>query len=184
MQRADERGKDNMSHGHGNHSAKAEVAAAAGKVRNQLQADGSGRRAGDERRVCALGQAAEERRGGRVPGSDAALQNQQLQMDVPEGVARGAQQGGQGAGLLHIQTALFPGKVLFFAQPAPAGAAQGEAPLEGGDARAKGDASAQAQFDGKFYRYAAQIEQQRGDCGNVYGQVHISSTIVKTFFPN
>lgn len=173
-----------MSHVHGNHSAEAEVAAAAGKVRNQLQADGSGRRAGDERGAGALGQAAEERRGGRVPGSDAALQSQQFQADVPEGIASGVIKGGQDAGLLQIRAALFPGRTLFFAQPAPAGAAQGEAPLEGGDARAEGDASAQAQLDGKFYRYAAQIEQQRGGCDNVYGQIHISSTIVKTFFPN
>lgn len=186
MQRAGERGKDNMSRGHGNHSARDEPAAAAGEVRAGVDLDGSGGRAGREGSLRALGEAAQERRGCRVPGADAALQGQQFQAHVAQGVARGAQKGRRDARAQKERAGfpLFLRAALYFTENLSLGAAQGEAALEGGDSRAEGELAAEAQFDGKFYRNAAQVKDQRGGCGNVHGQIYTFSIVMKTFFPN
>lgn len=173
-----------MSHSHGNHSAEAEVAAVAGEVGQGIDEDRARRGDGRKRRLECARQSADERRGGGVPRAEGARELQPLQAHVAQGVAGGVQQRRKRVLLIYVQLCLLPRQVLLLAQHAPVRAPQGVFALEDGAARAEGCAMTDARLPGKFYRNAAQIEQQHGGCGKVYGQVHTFSTIVKTFFPN
>ena len=184
MLRADERGEHNMSRSHGNHSAETQVAAVAGEVGQGSKQDHARRGDGRKRRLKGAGKSADERRGRRVPRAEGARELQPLQAHVAQGVAGGAQQRRKRIRLIYVQLCLLPRQVLLLAQHAPVRAPQGVFALEDGAARAEGRAMTDARLPGKFYRNAAQVEQQRGGCGKVYGQVHTFSTIVKTFFPN
>ena len=184
MLRADERGEQNMSHSHGNHSAETQVAAVAGEVGQGIDEDRARRGDGRKRRLECAGQSADERRGRRIPRAEGARELQQLQAHVAQGVAGGVHKRRQRVGLAYVQLRFLPRQVLLLAQHAPVRAPQGVSPLKDGAARAEGRAMTDARLPGKFYRNAAQIEQQHGGCGKVYGQVHTFSTIVKTFFPN
>ena len=173
-----------MSRRHGNHFAEEKVAAIAGEVGQGSKAHRIRRCDGLQRRLKGACQPAHKRRGGGVAGTDGAFQAQPFQAHVPQGVAGGVQQGRQRVRFIYVQLRLLPGQVLLFAQHALMRAPKGVASLEDGGSRPEGRTLVNAQRHGKFYRDAAQIEQQHGGCGEVYGQVHTFSTIVKTFFPN
>ena len=184
MLRADERGEHNMSRTHGNHSAETKVAAVAGEVGQGIEMNRARRDHGRKRRLKGAGKSAHERRGGSVPRAENARELQPFQLQVAQRIACGVQQSRQRIRLADIQLRFLPGQVLLFAQHALVRAPQGGTALEDGAARAEGRAATNMHLPGKFYRNAAQVEQQRGGCGKVYGQFHTFSTIVKTFFPN
>ena len=183
MLRADERGEHNMSRGDGNHSAEDEVAAIAGEVGQGIEQDCT-RGDGLQRRLKGARKSAQQRGHSGVPRAEGARELQPLQAHVAQGVAGGVQQRRKRVLLIDVQLRPLPRQVLFLAQHAPVRAPQGVSPLKDGAARAEDRAMTDARLPGKFYRNAAQIEQQHGGCGKVYGQVHTFSTIVKTFFPN
>lgn len=184
MLRADERGENNMSRGHGNHSAQGDVAASAGEVRREVQLHGPGRRAGGNGCLKRVAETADEGGHGGVLRADAAREVKLLQAHVPQGVARRMQKRRQGVGPFNVQLRAPPGQRLLLTQRAPVSAASGEASLKGGDARAEGRAVMQAQFPGKFHRHAADVVQQNEDRGDANGQIYTFSIVMKTFFPN
>lgn len=155
MLRADERGENNMSHGHGNHSAEAEVAAVAGEVGQGSKLDRARRSHGLQRRLQGSRQPAQQRRYSRVPRADGSRKMQLLQAHVAQGVAGGVQQRRKRVLLIDVHLRPLPGQVLFLAQHALVRAPQGVAPLEDRAACTEGCALADAHFHGKFHRNAA-----------------------------
>lgn len=155
MLRADERGENNMSHGHGNHSAEAEVAAVAGEVGQGSKLDRARRSHGLQRRLHGARQTAQQRRYSRVPRADGSRKMQLLQAHVAQGIACGVQQRRKRVLLIDVHLRPLPGQVLFLAQHALVRTPQGVAPLEDGAARAEGRALVDAHLPGKFYRDAA-----------------------------
>ena len=154
MLRADERGENNMSHGHGNHSAEAEVAAVAGEVGQGSKLDRARRSHGLQRRLHGARQTAQQRRYSRVPRADGSRKMQLLQAHVAQGIACGVQQRRKRVLLIDVHLRPLPGQVLFLAQHALVRTPQGVAPLEDLAARAEGCALADAHFHGKFHRNA------------------------------
>ena len=184
MLRCDERGKHNMSRGHGNHSAEGKVAAVAGEVGQGAKLDCARRGHGLQRGLKGAGQSAEQRRHCGVPRADASRELQPLEAHVAKGVACGVQQRRKRVLPMDVHLRPLPGQVLFLTQHALACAPQGVAALEGGHACAEGRVGTDAQLPGKFQRNAAKVKRQERDGGEVDGQFYTFSIIIKTFFPN
>lgn len=184
MLRCDERGKHNMSRGHGNHSAEEKVAAVAGEVGQGSKLDRARRGHRLQRGLHGSCQPTHKRRGRCVPRADGSRKAQPLQAHVAQGVAGGVQKRGQRVRFIYVQLRLLPGQVLLFAQHAPMCAPKGVAPLKGGCACAEGCVRTNAHLPGKFQRNAAKVKRQERDGGEVDGQFYTFSIIIKTFFPN